>query len=192
MYEAEQGAHITTDVQLAWSWDLVNWTRTPGRQPFIPLGDQAAGEFDCASIHTAQSPVVVGDRLYFYYTGTQGRYANPRHHAIGLATLRMDGFCSMRAETEEGWLITRREPLRVPRVTINASTGADGYVAAEIVDRNDRVLAGFGRDECVVFRGDAVRHELRWRNAEFAPDQLEGDKKFRFHLRDADLYSYLP
>ena len=192
MQEAEGGSPATTDVQLAWSWDLINWTRTPERQPFIALGDAAAGDFDCGSVHTAQAPVVVGDRLYFYYSGAQGRYLKPRHQAIGLATLRLDGFCSMRAGDQEGWLISRREPLEHPRVTINARTDEGGYVVAEILDRDNQVLDGFSRDECIPFSGDDVRGGLRWQKDQFDETQREGDKKIRFYLRRADLYSYLP
>ena len=69
--------------------------------------------------------------------------------AIGLATLRLDGFCSMRAGDTEGWLISRRDPFRRPVVTINARTGADGYVLAEILDRRNRVVPGFSKEDCV-------------------------------------------
>lgn len=193
MGEAEKGSPATTDVQLAWSWDFLNWTRTPDRRPFIALGDQDNDEFDRGSIHTAVAPVVVGNELFFYYGGARGRYLNPRHHAIGLAKLRLDGFCSMQGGTDEGWLISRREVLKEPQVAINAKVGPNGLVVAEILDRNsNNVLAGFSRNECIPFTGDAVAHTMRWRTATFAPDQLDGDKKFRFILKGADLYSYLP
>jgi len=192
MVEAEAGSPCTTDVQLAWSWDLVNWTRTPDRKPFIALGDSARNDFDCGSIHTARAPVLVGDRLHFYYAGTQGRYLNPRPSAIGLATLRLDGFCSMHADDREGWLITRREPMLGPEVMINASTAGDGYVIAELLDRDGNVLPGFSREECVPFTGDSARHTLRWQSASLDEVQRTGDQKLRFFLRNADLYSYLP
>lgn len=192
MGEAEKGSPCTTDVQLAWSWDLFNWTRTPDRQPFIALGDAEADEFDRGSIHTAVAPVVVGDRLFFYYGGARGRYLNPRHHAIGVAALRIDGFCSMQAGADEGWLITRREVLEKPTVTINAKTGQDGVVLAEILDRDNNVLKGFSRNKCIPFKGDAVAHPMRWRTDAFTPDQRKGDKKFRFILKNANLYSYMP
>ena len=60
--------------------------------------------------------------------------------ATGLATLRLDGFCSFRAGDTEGWLISRREPFRRPAVTLNARVGTNGCVAAEILDRHNRVL----------------------------------------------------
>ena len=63
MYEAQQGSPLTIDVQLAWSWDLINWTRSPTRGPFIPLGTK--GSFDSGMVFTARAPVVVNDKLSF-------------------------------------------------------------------------------------------------------------------------------
>jgi hypothetical protein len=189
--ESEKDSPCTIDVQLAWSWDLVNWTRPPDRASFIPRG--AEGQFDSGMIYTARAPVEVGDNLYFYYGGMNGAHNSRKWtSAIGLAILRLDGFCSMRAGTEEGSLITRREPMRVPRVTINAKTASGGYVVAELLDTNNKVIPGFGRDDCKPFQGDSVRHVLTWKTATLPADQLETDKKIRFVLTNAELFSYLP
>jgi len=191
MYEVEKDSPCTMDVQLSWSWDLVNWTRPPAREQFIPRGGE--GEFDSGMIYTARAPVLVGDRLYFYYGGWVGAHNSPKARSnIGLATLRLDGFCSMRAGVEEGWLISRREPFLIPRVTINAKTGKDGYVAAELLDRHNEVLPGFSREECTPFAGDSIRHVLTWKTKELPKSHINEDKKIRFFLKNADLYSYLP
>lgn len=191
MYDVEKDSPCTMDVQLAWSWDLVNWTRPFPRRQFIPRG--AAGTFDSDMIYTARAPVQVGDRLHFYYGGWDGPHNNPKATSnIGLAILRLDGFCSMHAGNAEGWLITRREPLQRPRITINAKTAANGYVAAELLDRDSNVVEGFSREQCTPFNGDSVSHTLTWRTAEFTTSQQDGDLKIRFYLKDADLYSYLP
>ena len=191
MYDVEKDSPCTMDVQLAWSWDLVNWTRPPDRAEFIPRGHP--GDFDSTMIYTARAPVQVGDRLYFYFGGWNGPHNNPKSEAaIGLATLRLDGFCSMRASENEGWLISRREALVKPEVTINAKTAQGGSIVAEILDTENKVLPGFSREDCTAFEGDSVRHVLRWKKAEFDESQREGDKKFRFYLRNADLYSYIP
>ena len=82
-------------------------------------------------IVTARAPVQVGDELYFYYGGCQGVHDEPHvQAAIGLARLRIDGFCSMRAGREVGYLVTRREPFRKPIVTINAKTSPTGKITA--------------------------------------------------------------
>jgi hypothetical protein len=191
LYESELGSPCTVDTQLAWSWDLINWTRPPERRAFIPRGDP--GQFDAGMVYTARAPVQMGDELWFYYGGWDGPHnARRATAAIGLATLRLDGFCSLRAGPEEGWCISRREPFRVPRVTINARCGPDGYVLAELLDRHDQVLPGFGRGDCVPFTGDSVRYVLTWRTDSLPEANLEPDKKIRFLLRNAELYSYLP
>lgn len=113
--------------------------------------------------------------------------------SIGLATLRLDGFCSMSThDSTEGWLITRREPFRKPFVTINARTKLGGSISAEILDRKNRVVAGFSRDQCVAFQGDSVRHRLQWKTSSFPASATKSDYKIRFWLKDAELFSYLP
>jgi len=170
---------------------MINWTRPPRREPFLPLGPE--GAFDSGMVFTAIAPVQMGDELWFYYGGFDGPHnTSAREAAIGVATLRLDGFCSMRAGGEEGWIVSRREAFATPAVTINARTGEDGVIVAELLDRNDEVLEGFSREDCVPFSGDGVRHRLSWKKAAFDEAQLEGDKKIRFFLRDAELFSYLP
>jgi len=192
MYECEKDSPRTMDSQLAWSWDLVNWTRAPGRPPFIALGQP--GEFDAGMAIPAKEPVALGDRLFFYYGGFAGNHAEGAKFAMaatGLATLRLDGFCSMRAGAEEGNLVTRREPLRLPSVTINAKTAADGYVLAELLGTDDQVIPGFSRADCLPFTGDAVRHVLTWKTPALPEGRQGTDTKVRFLLKNADLYSYL-
>jgi predicted GH43/DUF377 family glycosyl hydrolase len=191
LHEAQEDSPRTMDVQLAWSWDLINWTREPRRQQFIPRGTK--GQWDAGMIVTARAPVIVGDKLHFYYGGCDGLHDDQRvNAAIGLATLRLDGFCSMTAGESEGWLVSRREPFRKPVVTINARTHTGGYVAAEILDRQNRVVAGFSRADCTAFQGDAVRHELRWKSTQFQTPGQAADYKLRFWLKNAELFSYLP
>lgn len=191
LHEAQDNSPRTMDVQLAWSWDLVNWTRPPKRSEFIPRGSK--GSWDGGMIVTARAPVIVGDELYFYYGGCDGVHDQPRvKAAIGLAKLRLDGFCSLQAGSDEGWLISRREPFHEPAVTINARTSGDGFVAAEILDRRNNVVPGFSRDDCQPFRGDSVHYTLRWKSAQFSPEQARPDYKLRFWLKSADLFSYLP
>lgn len=190
---AEKTSPCTMDVQFAWSRDLTHWNRTPERASFIPLGQ--ADEFDAAMVYSARAPVVVGDQLYFYYGGWKRPHNSPLREnqaAIGLGTLRIDGFCSMQAGTTEGSLTTRWEDLETPEITINARTHNGGYVVAEIVDTAGKVIDGFSRAECVPFQGDDIRHRMRWSSKEFTQEQQAIEKRLRFYLKQADLYSYIP
>ena len=112
--------------------------------------------------------------------------------ALCLATLRNDGFVSLRAGAEEGWLVSRHEVIKSPAVTINAEVGSNGSIVAEILDQDNNVLKGFSRNDCIPFSGDDVAHTLRWRTKLFAPGQLDSDMKIRFYLISADLFSYAP
>lgn len=191
LHEAQHDSPRTMDVQLAWSWDLINWTRPLSREPFLNRGKP--GTWDAGMVVTARAPVAVNDRLYFYYGGTDGVHDERRVcAAIGLATLRLDGFCSMKAESQVGSLVTRREPFHEPAVLINARTTSAGSITAEILDRHDQLVTGFSREECIAFQGDAVRHVLRWKTSQFSPEPRRPDYKIRFWLQDAELFSYLP
>lgn len=192
MYEAQEGSERTVDVQFAWSHNMLSWTRTPDRKPFIALGPD--GAWDSKMVYTARAPVAVGDKLYFYYAGYDTIHDDDKNAkgAIGLATLRLDGFCSMHADKTEGWLISRREVFNTPAVTINAKCAPGGYVTAELVDRHNKIIPGFSREDCIAFRGDSVRYELTWKAKEFPKKLMDKDKKIRFYVRDADLYSYVP
>ncbi|MCC6511683.1 MAG: hypothetical protein IT423_21465 [Pirellulaceae bacterium] len=194
LHEAQSDSTRTMDIQLAWSWDQVNWTRPPERDQFIPRGK--AGSWNGGMIVTASAPVVVGNQLHFYYGGTDRVHDEKRAAAsIGLATLRLDGFCSMVSESpaaQDGWLITRREPMLTPRVMINAKTSARGEVTAELLNRKNKVVSGFSREECIPFRGDSVDHSLRWKSDRLPSDGTQRDYKIRFWLNEAELFSYLP
>ncbi len=192
LYEAQGDSARTVDVQLAWSWDLINWTRTPERKPFIRLGPD--GSWDDGMIFTARAPVVANGKLYFYYGGFDRVHDDYTgiHGSIGLATLRLDGFCSWHAGDSEGELVTRREVFLTPEVYINARTGAGGYVSASLLDTENHVIRGFGRDDCLEFHGDSTRHLLRWRGGVFPGNVSKSVRKIRFFFKNADLYSYWP
>lgn len=197
LHEAQADSTRTIEPQLAWSWDLVNWTRPVEREPIIARGQ--GGTWDAGMIVTARAPVIVEDELWFYYGGTDKVHDEPRAKAaIGLAKLRLDGFCSMSHsmkesdQAAEGWLITRREPMLGPSVLINARTGPTGSITAEILDRRNRVIPGFSRAECHSFSGDSVQHKLTWSTSKFSIAKTSTDYKLRFWLKDAELFSYLP
>ncbi len=192
LHEAQADSPRNMDVQLAWSWDMVNWTRPLERNQFIPRGN--TNDWDRGMIVTAGAPLVVDDKLYFYFGGTDRVHDERRAKAsIGLAILRLDGFCSLSSnDSTAGWLITRREPMQKPLVTINARTRSGGSITAEILDRKNRVVEGFSREQCLAFQGDSVRHSLRWHLDSFPTGTLQSDYKLRFWLDNAELYSYLP
>ena len=192
--EAEKGTPTTLEIEVAWSRDLEEWHRpaNAGHGPLIALGEP--GAFDCGCIMgVANAPIVMGGELWFYYGGWTGPHrSHTRNAAIGLATLRLDGFASMEAGDREGWLVTPAERLTRPAVTINAKVQPGGGIWAELVDAEGHVAPGFEREQCSSFDGDSVEHLLTWQGRSMKPWRPARELKVRFYLRKAALFAYSP
>ncbi|OQB42552.1 MAG: hypothetical protein BWY06_00587 [Candidatus Latescibacteria bacterium ADurb.Bin168] len=109
------------EMELITSRDGLHWNRLRPRGVFLPRSpnDEA---FDSRITDPALSPPLnifgghLGfrawgmDTLWFYYWGGQAMHGN-RHlswgRSLGLAQLRADGFCSLRAERFRGTLVTK-------------------------------------------------------------------------------------
>ena len=78
-------------------------------------------------VFTPNHPVVAGDEIRLFYGGFDGPHENPGSRgAIGLATLRKDGFASLDAGEEPGIVTTRdlihaTGPLRINKWEIHVA-----------------------------------------------------------------------
>ena len=162
-------------------------------------------------IDMAAPPVIVGDEIRIYYGGMRVTHGDRKFlhaggddlapamaksktiggiGAIGLATLRLDGWVSVDAGRNGGTLTTNPLILAGKELVINAQAPA-GSVAVEILDNAGNPMLGYRKEDCAVFRGDAIRHPVAWRGK---PDlsQLAGKVlRIRFHLKSAKLYSFV-
>lgn len=137
--------------------------------------------------------LVVGDEIRSYYTGISRRHWDTYHkdesdHAVGLATLRLDGFVSVEAGTE-GALITK--PLIILGDTLVVNANAEGgSLVVEVVDSQGKVVAGFAAEDCIPITTDSVRHIVIWK--ENIDCHLLQDRpiRLRFHLKQSKLYSF--
>ena len=135
--------------ELVISRDGLRWTRVaPHWEAFRP---GLRGSWD--SDHVIPSkPVVRGETIFIYYSGNrrsckaylpespQNRESN---YAVGLATLRLDGFGSMEAYAETGWLETRPVVFTGDRLVVNARAPRDAFSVSggtEFVFEGDRTL----------------------------------------------------
>ncbi|MEW6753266.1 MAG: hypothetical protein AB1505_20140 [Candidatus Latescibacterota bacterium] len=191
----------TQSLHLLSSRDGEAWSRPPA-PPVVDLG--TVGEWDRFQILlTGAPPVRVGDRLFLYYRGTARRHnkvpreydariapdQDPRTFAIGLATLRLDGFASLQASYDGGWVTTR--PLAVEGQDLWLNVKADyGQVRVECQDPAGGVLPGYALDDCVPVQVDGVAAPVRWREDRGIGPLGGRAVKLRFELRNARLYSY--
>ena len=171
------------------SRDGFHWHR-PDHRALIPVSE-TRGDWNWGNVQSAGGCcLVVGDRLYFYVSGRAGERGSPASSVstTGLAVLRRDGFASMGAGDRECSLVTRPVTFRGKHLFVNVAAEG-GELAAEVLDKDGRVIPGLTRDDCVPVRGDSTRAEVTWKGAGLV--RLAGQAvRFRFYLRHGELYAF--
>lgn len=211
--------HVSNEMQvrLVASRDGKTWTHLDNRRAFLDHGSE--GDWDAYIAALPAAPIEVGDELYFFYGGarnhhdwwiTGGREGLdvPEAHdlslveyGIGLAKLRLYGFCSLEATVRPGIIVTRAFIWEGTALQINARCRPGGSVSTELVDANDEIIPGFGREACDIFAGDSVRHTVTWHGrpdiphapaerATYPGPERARLRKIRFYLQHAELFSF--
>lgn len=175
--------------EIVTSRDGVHWRRQdPPRVPIIDNGPP--GSWDDGMV-IGGALVVDGDQLKAYYIGYDDTHdIVPMHCCIGLGTMRKDGFASMDAGAEAGKLKTKRLagigglPLRV-----NCDT-TKGWLRVIVLDEQERIVPGYGKNDCHFVRGDNVDTIVTWDDHDTLPT---GHSSLRliFLMQNASLYSFM-
>ena len=184
--------HVETDmvdIQLSSSRNARRWDRLL-REPFVPCSPEK-GTWDYGNnAPSTEAPIRVGDELWLYYSGRSTTHGEtPNTGAIGLATLRLDGFVSMDAGPDGGTLTTK--PLKLQGNTLCINTDADGgRVSVEILDASGKPLPAFAADQAVPVAEDSVRIPVHWRGRADLSEIHDQIVQLRFRLKDAKLYTF--
>jgi hypothetical protein len=185
-----EGVDGTIDTALACSRDGKKWQRVLDRQTFLPLGPEGSWEDDMARV--TQNVIVRGDKIYLYYGGVQGVHTGRKFKtvertwqpALGLVTLRRDGFVSLDAGQEKGFMLTKLLRLDGGELRINVDAIA-GEVVVAVTDDQGVVLEGFVSQP---FGGDSTDMPVKF---ERSLSELSGeDVRLEIRLRQASLYSF--
>ena len=91
--------------------------------------------------------------------------------ALGLATLRPEGFVSIDTGLRDGILITRPFVSDGNQLVVNADCAGKGYLDVEVADANDDVVPGYGRQAHDTFTGNSTRHVVTWRGKSTLPKE---------------------
>ena len=200
------------EMELITSRDTVHWERINPRKPFLPCGPHGSvsGAFDARATDTALSPPIRfgglvdvpsqkngRETLWFYYWGGPAMHGN-RHltwgRGLGMAQLRIDGFCSLRANRFPGMLFTRPMVWPGGKLQVNASVlggGGGGHVRTEVLDENLAPIEGMTRADSDMLAGDGIRLDQSWGGDENRIAALKGKRiRLKFHLENVDLYSF--
>ena len=136
-------------------------------------------------------------RDWLYYGGANERHGTdkvrmPRKHAIGLATLRLDGFVFLKAGTKEGVLVTKPFRLDGNCLEMNVDAKAnEGKFRVEVLDESGNAIPGYsGRDAPSFQNVDSLRFRPRWKGTADL-SALQGKTiRLRFRLRRSRLYAF--
>jgi hypothetical protein len=179
------------EVYVGYSRDGFHWTR-PLRQPFIGVSGDSR-DWNYGNVQSAGGGcLVIEDKLYFYYSGRTGYDRIKKTSgtsSTGLAILRRDGFVSMDAGESGGTLNTRPVRFSGKHLFVNVDTHT-GELRVEILDKNNRVIPPFSRENSIPVRIDKTIHEIGWKGVHNLSSVSGKDVRFRFHLRNGSLYSY--
>jgi len=197
---AQGGMPKTTTVHFAYSRDGFHFTR-PDRTPAISDSGWGSGQWDSGYVGPCSSGCVIKDeRLWFFYTGLRGDAGatNPPscvaengmhwNGAIGVATLRRDGFAGMVADGL-GTLVTRPVKFSGAHFFVNADARF-GSLGVDVLDEKGEPYPGYSAADCTALvRADSTKHAVAWKGSDLS--RLAGKPvRFRFNLHVATLYSF--
>jgi hypothetical protein len=177
-----------TDLEVGFSRDGFHWDR-PDRRGLI-RGTREAGTWDRAYLHTTTGVLVVlDDRLVFPYCAYSGDVGDGRHDmyggaAIGLASLRRDGFASMEAVDKPGTLTTRTLTFMGRHLFVNVNA-PQGELRAELLDLSGKVLA-----TSKPVTGDTTKQRVEWLDQPDLAQWAGQPVRFRFQLSNGQFYSF--
>jgi hypothetical protein len=187
-----EGTDARIDTQLATSRDGRRWQRVADRQTFLPNAPQ--GCWDDGMSRAGRAINVVGDTIYLHYSMVNGPHRSPKFPkperkfpgAIGLVTLRRDGFVSLDAGAEPGALVTKPFAWPGGKLLVNADTSR-GWLRVSVLDKSGEPIRGFEGSRPI--SADSTRSAVCWCNANL--DRL-GNRQIRlkFTLQQGRLFSY--
>ena len=111
-------------------------------------------------------------------------------NSIRRYTLRLDGFVSVNAGWKGGELLTKPLTFDGDLLTLNFATSAAGSIRVELQTLDGKPVPGFSLDDCAEVFGDAIERTVTWKSGSDVSSLSGKPVRLRFHLQDADLYSF--
>ena len=180
------------EIMLGYSRDGFHFAR-PSHSPFMPV-NETDGAWNYGNMQSVNGvPLIVGDSLYIY---SSGRSKNgvwwDAGVSTGLATLRRDGFVSMRAGNKEGFLTTEKLSFDGKYFFVNADVKAKGaQLKVELLDADGNPIPGFTKRDCVVMRGaDKTKQLITWKGKQDLGELKGRTIRAKFYLTRGDLYAF--
>jgi hypothetical protein len=177
--------------EITWSGDGEHWSQVATHPVFLERGPE--GAWDHGMVLIAESPVIVGDEMRFYYGGMALDHNNKDNPAsIGLATGERDRLVGLRPSGEApGYVLTR--PLLLPdaaelMVNVVVSEGG-GSIRAELRDDDNHVLDGFSLEDSDPVNASGYAQPVTWQGRHIGAAPLQ-EVRIRFEATSADIFAF--
>lgn len=177
-------------ISLGYSRDGFHFSR-PTHQPFMNV-NETEGAWNWGNMQSvAGVPLIVGDSLYFYSSGRRlSKIMWDSHTSTGLATLRRDGFVSMHADKEEGYVLSEKLSFDGKYLFVNADV-RKGKLLVEVLDEQGLPIEGFTKKDCIVMKkANSTKELIVWKNRKDLSTLSGKNIRLKFYLSDGDLYSF--
>lgn len=182
------GIQKRNEIALGYSRDGFHWSR-PNMTPFIGVKPNSDTWQEGNIQSSMGSPLIVGDSLYFYFSGRKNNPQWDSNFATGLATLRRDGFVSMATE-DNGYLLTQALRFSGKYLFVNANIKQQGSLQVEIIDENGRVIDGFSKEESKIIKTNGTKIAVTWKGNSNLAKLSQRNLRFKFHINSGELYSF--
>lgn len=181
-----------TEVQIAVSRDLYNWSKPSGGKVII------SPEYTGRKSHYADMGMIEdgkGNWIHFFGSGTNGHHGsraplNGKPNGLGIYRFvyREDGYTSLHAESHG--CITTLPRIRAKGLKINADIQYYGSIKiAATHPVTNQPHEGFGFDDCVLEPLDCNSYAVKWKKP-MSEIPTDIGYRLKFKMYKADLYSY--
>lgn len=199
--ETNVGNDGVNDTQFAASRDGIHWMRYD-RQPYIPRG--LPGDPDGGITHATGFFIRKGNYLYQYYRGwpwTHGGFrrlsaaqrqdrSNWGRAFYSVVIQRLDGFVSVDASQNGGWLVTPPMIFDGSQLALNISVSALGQACVEIQDSSGRTIPGFEMESCDRILMNDVAHVVSWKGKPDVSSLAGKPVRLKIDMKSTKLYAF--
>jgi Concanavalin A-like lectin/glucanases superfamily/Chitobiase/beta-hexosaminidase C-terminal domain/Viral BACON domain len=180
------------ELGVGFSRDGFSWVRPArggGNNAFIPASN-VPGTWNMGNTQSVGGGfLVVGDELWFYFSGRSNLHGMAGTGSTGLATMRRDGFYSMDAGNSEGALLTRKVLFSGGHLFVNVND-PQGALQVEVLDSDGNVIVPFTKQNSAVVSVNNTQQEVTWNGTGDLSSLAGRPVRFRFYLTSGQLYSF--
>jgi hypothetical protein len=139
------------------------------------------------------APIVIGDEMCVYYTE-----ANCAHPVLPLsrfitrirmATWRVDGFTSMKADGCAGELLTHPIQTSGKRLIVNFKPSRGGSLRVAMLGADGGEIRGYHLADCDPLQSDQIAAPVSWRGGCEIP-RRDGPIRLRFAVDGGELFGF--